>query len=293
MQSPLSRRRLLRWIASSAGIGWASSSQAASTRAKRVDEAVTVRRVSIELPHLPPGLDGFRIVQISDLHLEPFTKPHHIEETVKVCRSLSPDLIAITGDFVTHDTGSMGLLGELLAPLQAPSGIFACLGNHDFWSGHDEVIKVLKVRGIPTLRNEMRLIHTDGGLLPLAGMDTRYMGEPNIRATLSTLKPDQPLVMMMHEPDVADDLAEAGVPALQISGHTHGGLVRLMGKPPSRLRRARWGREYIAGRYQVGPVQLYVNQGIGCIGVPVRIHCPPEVTEITLRSPELRSGATA
>jgi predicted MPP superfamily phosphohydrolase len=255
-----------------------------------VDEALTVRRVSVELPHLPAGLDGFRIVQISDLHLEPFTKPHHIEETVKLCRSLAPDLIAITGDFVTHNTDSMGLLGELLSPLEAPCGIFACLGNHDFWSGHDVVVKVLEERGISVLRNEMRLIHADGGVLPLAGMDTRYMGSPNIRTTLATWKSDQPLVMMMHEPDVADDLAETGVPALQLSGHTHGGQVRWMGRPPSRLRRARWGREYIAGRYQVGSVQLYVNQGIGCIGVPVRIHCPPEVTVITLRSPESKSA---
>ena len=128
-------------------------------------------------------------------------------------------------------------------------------------------------------------IHTDGGMLHLAGMDSRYVGRPNLHSTLSGWKPNQPLIMMMHEPDVADDLAEAGVEALQLSGHTHGGQLRILGRPPPNYRRARWGKKYLAGLYDIGSVQLYVNRGIGCVGVPMRIMCPPEITEITLRSP--------
>lgn len=290
MRTPFSRRHFLRGVASCVGIGGISSARANERQETGRTWELMVKRISVDLPHLPPGLDGFRIVQISDLHLEPFTTPEQIAETVKMCLSLAPDLIAMTGDFVTHNTDCVGVLGELLAPLQAPCGVYATLGNHDFWSGHDAVVKALKERNIPMLRNETRFIQAEGGVLPLAGMDTRYMGPPGIRTTLAAWQPDQPLVMMMHEPDVADDLADAGVPALQLSGHTHGGQVKIMGMPPL-LRRARWGRKYLTGTHAVGPVQLHVNDGIGCIGVPVRIHCPPEVTEITLRSPELRAGA--
>lgn len=295
MERLTSRRRFLHWAASYAGAAWATSSIAGTGCTERVGSQLRVTRVAVELPHLPPGLDGFRIVQISDLHLEPFTKPRHIEETVKACQSLAPDLIAMTGDFVTNDVRAVGLLAELLAPLDAPCGVFACLGNHDFWCGHEVVAKGLQERGIPMLRNETRRIHADGGVLRLAGMDSRYMGRPNLRKTLSGWKPGQPLVMMMHEPDVADDLAAAVVPALQLSGHTHGGQIRLMGLPPLplRIRRARWGRKYIAGRYDVGPVKLLVNRGIGCVGVPLRVLCPPEITEITLQSPHVRAKAEA
>ncbi len=106
-----------------------------------------VTRVPVTLPHLPPEMDGFRIVQISDLHLEPFTKPRHIEETIATCNALKPDLVAMTGDFVTNNTRHTGLLAELLSQLHAPCGVFACLGNHDFWCGAPEVEKALSGRG--------------------------------------------------------------------------------------------------------------------------------------------------
>ncbi len=250
-----------------------------------------VTRLSVVLPHLPAAMDGFRIVQISDLHLEPFTKPKHIQATINACNALQPDLVAMTGDFVTNHARSAGVLGELLVQLKAPAGVFACLGNHDFWSDHTMVEKALKERGIGVLRNETRLIHTDGGVLHLAGMDSRYVGRPKLHTTLADWKPGQPLIMMMHEPDVADELAAANVAALQLSGHTHGGQLRFMGRPPPNYRRARWGKKYLAGLFDVGSVQLYVNRGIGCVGVPLRIMCPPEITEITLRSPLEENGA--
>lgn len=243
------------------------------------------------LPNLPPDMDGFRIVQISDLHLEPWTKERHIQATVDTCNALKPDLIAITGDFVTHSVRSIGRLAELLAQLEAPHGVFACLGNHDFWSGPQEVEKGLKERHISVLRNETRRIHTDGGVLNLAGMDSRYVGQPDVRRSLAGWKPTQPLVLMMHEPDVADSFATAGVTGLQLSGHTHGGQFRFMGMRPMAFRRPNWGKNYLTGLYDVGPLQLYVNPGVGCVGVPFRIGCPPEVTELTLRSALVQSRA--
>ena len=287
-----SRRRIIRGLLSS------MPSAAPGAPAAPLPPAVPrvrlrVTRVASVLPHLPAGLHGFRIVQLSDLHLEPFTKPRHIERAVETCNALRPDLVALTGDFVTNTARPAGLLAELLSRLEAPHGVFACLGNHDFWSDAAAVERALADRGIGVLRNETRLIRTGGGDLPLAGLDSRYVGRANLRSALDGWRPDRPLVMLQHEPDVADDLAAAGVAALQLSGHTHGGQLRLLGRPPHALRRARWGKKYLSGRYQVGPVQLYVNRGIGCVGVPLRLMCPPEVTEITLLSPDAVSSDAA
>lgn len=284
MKSWFSRRRFLRQAAASAAAGWAGS----SVWAVGEDEASRgpkVVRVSVELPHLPPGLDGFRIVQISDLHLEPYTRPKHLLKMVDACNALEPDLVAMTGDFVTYTSRPAGQLAEILSGLEAPHGVYASLGNHDFQSGHEEVVKALTERDIPVLRNEVRRIRTDEGSFSLAGMDSRYVARPNLRQALQGWKPGQPLVTLMHEPDVADEFAEAKVETLQLSGHTHGGQLIFMGMTPSVHRRARWGKKYLAGAYNVGTVKLYVNRGIGTVGVPLRVKCPPEVTEITLRSP--------
>lgn len=287
MPKVLPRRHFLQQCLSFAALGGASGG---TTFAKiGVDESKRLRteRIEIELPSLPPGLDGFRVAQLSDLHLEPWTTPEQIQQAVDACNALKPDLVALTGDFVTDNTRAAAPLAEILAQLEAPHGVFATLGNHDFWSGATEVEKALADRNIPMLHNEMRRIHADGGVLNLAGTDSIYICKPNIRATLADWRDNQPLVVMMHEPDAADVFAEAAVAGLQLSGHTHGGQLRFMGKDPMVMRRARWGKKYLAGHYTIGSLQLYVNRGIGCVGVPMRIGCPPELTEITLRSPEV------
>ena len=287
--SIFSRRRFVGSLLAAAPVAGVSATGLAG--ASRMPLRVT--RVASVLPHLPPALHGFRIVQLSDLHLEPFTKPRHIEQAVRECRALRPDAVVLTGDFVTHSARPAGLLAELLSPLEAPHGIFACLGNHDFWCDAAAVERTLSDRGIQVLRNETRVLATGRGELPMAGFDSRYVARPNLHSALDGWQPGRPLVVLQHEPDVADDLADAGVAALQLSGHTHGGQLRPFGRPPHALRRARWGKKYLAGRYDVGPVQLYVNRGIGCVGVPLRVFCPPEVTEITLLSPEVAGASPA
>jgi predicted MPP superfamily phosphohydrolase len=276
-----SRRSILRKFTALAACG--STSAAIASDNKRL----LIERVEITVPGLPPAMDGFRIAQLSDLHLEPFTTVADILQSVQTCNSLKPDMVALTGDFVTHNTRAAPVVAELLAQLKAPYGVYASLGNHDFWSGAPEVVRALNEHKIPVLRNETRRIRTDLGTLWLGGLDSVYVNKPDVRKTLQDWKQTQPLVLMMHEPDAADVIAAAGVKALQISGHTHGGQLVFRGKAPMTLRRARHGKKYLAGQYQVGPLQLYVNRGIGCVGVPLRIGCPPEVTELTLRSPEL------
>jgi predicted MPP superfamily phosphohydrolase len=293
MHGITSRRRFMRKLLTSAALATFTSRASASAGGAKVSDWRKLRlaKVEITLPHLPASMDGFRIVQISDLHLEPFTKMHQIHATVNACNALKPDLIAITGDFMTNTSRSAGRLTEVLGQLHAPQGVHACLGNHDFWSGHEALEKALKDRKISVLRNQTRPIHTDRGVLHLAGVDSCYTGRPRVRQSLEGWKAKQPLVLMMHEPDVADVFADAQIEALQLSGHTHGGQLCFMGMTPMTFRRPRWGRKYLAGRYDVGSVQLYVNRGVGCVGLPLRVGAPPEVTELTLRSPELARQA--
>lgn len=281
-----SRRHFLRRLTSLAILG-TSSAQAGVPGRKRLE----VVRVELPAPGLPPALDGLRIAQLSDLHLEPFTKPEDIQRTVEACNALRPDLIALTGDFVTHSAKPAGLLAEMLGQLEAPHGVFACLGNHDFWSGAPEVERALTERRITLLRNGGRVVPVGKEALHLAGFDSAYVGRPAVARTLDGWNPRHALVMLMHEPDAADGIAAAGVQGVQLSGHTHGGQLVFAGRPPSYLRRARHGKKYLAGRYDVGGLQLYVNRGIGCVGLPLRIGCPPEITEITLRSPRLWPAA--
>jgi uncharacterized protein len=281
-----SRRLLIKKLMTLAAVSGATGGSALAGSGVAGRRNLKLERVEITLPNLPPGLDGFRIGQLSDLHLEPYTTEADIQRAIDMCNGLKPDLIALTGDFVTDTAEPAPVIAELLTQLQAPQGVFACLGNHDYWSGAAHVVKNLQERKIPVLCEETRCIQTDRGALYLGATDSNYMREPDVRKTLAQFKEKQPLVLMMHEPDGADIVAAAGVQALQLSGHTHGGQLRFLGKDPMNMRRARWGKKYLEGHYDLGNIQLYVNRGIGCVGVPWRIGCPPEVTEITLRSPK-------
>lgn len=281
MSELYSRRNIIRSLAALAVAG-PTSAAVASDRKK-----LKIERVQIQVPGLPASMDGFRIGQISDLHLEPFTTQEDIWNAVQTLNSLKPDLVAVTGDFVTNNTKAAGLVADTVSRVEAPHGVFASLGNHDFWSGPEDVVRALNQKNIPVLCNETRRVCTDKGTLWLGGIDSVYITKPDVRKTLQDWKDTQPLVLMMHEPDAADDIAAAGVKALQLSGHTHGGQLVFGKNSPSRIRRARHGKKYLAGHYKVGGMELYVNRGIGCVGVPWRIGAPPEVTEITLRSPEL------
>lgn len=281
MSELYSRRNIIRSLAALAVAG-PTTAAIASDRKK-----LKIERVEIQVPGLPASMDGFRIGQISDLHLEPFTTQEDIWNAVQTLNSLTPDMVAVTGDFVTNNTKAAGLVADTVACAEAPYGVFASLGNHDFWSGPEDVVRALNQKNIPVLCNETRQVRTDKGTLWLGGIDSVYINKPDVRKTLQDWKDTQPLVLMMHEPDAADDIAAAGVKALQLSGHTHGGQLVFGKNSPSPIRRARHGKKYLAGHYKVGGVELYVNRGIGCVGVPWRIGAPPEVTEITLRSPAM------
>jgi predicted MPP superfamily phosphohydrolase len=240
---------------------------------------VAVEQVQVPLKNLPSGLGGFKIVQMSDIHLYPYTQLGLVQEAVSVANALRPDLVVLTGDYVLQTAASIFDLAPVLASLNARYGVFSIVGNHDVWTNVDVVRAGLEESGIPVLRNEGITLGAGGSLINLAGLDDGWSGRPDLVTTLASLPTGIPTILLAHEPDLADAFSLDGRVSLQLSGHTHGGQIRLPGIGAPFL--PFLGRKYDRGLYKVNDMWLYTNSGLGLV-FPFRFNCPPEVTEITL-----------
>jgi uncharacterized protein len=249
------------------------------------------------IPGLPAAFDGIRVVQLSDIHLDEFTEPFFLREAVKRINEINPDLIFLTGDYVTRSpisnrvtifNGSVWQCANILNELKCRQR-YGILGNHDYMTGEDEVIAALTDNGIQVLRNAYLPIERAGGRFWLAGVDDPVFGNPDSGAAIpKSIRniPNEPVVLLCHAPDYVDDLLtepEAQAVALMLSGHTHGGQIRLPFFGPFHL--PVLGRKYVRGWFRFGNLQLYVNRGLGTVDLPFRFHCPPEITVFTLRTP--------
>ena len=249
-------------------------------------------RVEIALERLPAAFDGFTIAQLSDFHYDEHFGVHPIRAAVDLVNGVRPDLVVLTGDFVTasllvkqlHNGKESARAAEpcakLLAGLQARLGKLAVLGNHDVGTDPGFVTEALQSNDIPVLCNTAFLIEQGGERLWLAGLDSLER-KPKMEAALKIIPQSEPVVLLVHEPDFADRAAKYPVD-LQLSGHSHGGQIWLPGIGAPWL--PYWARKYPRGRYQVGRLPLYTNIGLGTIRVPVRLNCTPEVTLVTLRA---------
>jgi predicted MPP superfamily phosphohydrolase len=237
-------------------------------------------RERFEIACLPRELDGFRIVQITDIHIGPILDRRFAEHLVARVNALAPDLVAVTGDLVD---GSAARLADEVAPfagLRARHGVFFVTGNHDHLSGARSWVEVVSRLGMRVLRNERVRIGTDAASFDLIGVDDHHGhliggGAEDLDAALAGRDPDRAGVLLAHDPSTFRRARRAGID-LQISGHTHGGqlwpfryLVRLV-------------IPWVAGRYREGRAQLYVSRGTGFWGPPMRLLAPAEITEITL-----------
>ncbi|MCL4859830.1 MAG: metallophosphoesterase [Caldilineaceae bacterium] len=243
-------------------------------------EQLAVERLALPIRGLHPALDGFRIVQLSDFHLYPYTQMGFLRQAVAQASALQPDLIVLTGDYVTLDVEAIHELAPVLATLNARHGVFSVLGNHDLWTNRRAIEAAFAQERLPLLVNQRIPITVGAGHLHVAGLDDGWSGQADLRATLDGMPADEPALLLIHEPDLFDDYAQDPRVALQLSGHSHGGQVRITGKKPRIL--PHLGRKYEQGLYRIGDTWLYTNRGLGYTSVPVRINCPPEITEITL-----------
>jgi predicted MPP superfamily phosphohydrolase len=236
-------------------------------------------QVTIPIPDLPAGLEGFRIVLLSDFHLYPTTRLEFIEEAVASARALMPDLVVLTGDFVQKSADAIFDLAPVLARLEARHGVFCALGNHDHWKGPRIVRDGLESQGLPVLHNRGVLLSHEGAPLYLAGVDDCWSGRPDLKAAMSGHRGQVTTLLLSHEPDPVEEYSQDERVTLQLSGHSHGGQVRLPGLgspflPP-------FGRKYDMGLFLVRNTWLYTNRGIG-VTAPIRLNCRPELTELTL-----------
>ena len=244
------------------------------------------------LQNLHPVFNGFRIVQISDIHLDQYTEDFFLKDVIGRVNALAPDLVLITGDYcsrgpmpMSHGLKAAHHCAELLTALTC-SQRFGILGNHDAAVGPREIRRYLESNGTPVLVNQYIPIQRSGQYFWLSGLDDCLSGTPNLDLALPSLKLLQqaPLVLMAHEPDYVRRIythARGSQVDLVFSGHTHGGQVRLPGGHPLLLPPG--GMIYPEGHYFLGNLQLYVNRGLGTVGVPLRLNCPPEITVATLR----------
>ncbi len=253
---------------------------------------IETTRQRITLRQLPKAFDGFHIAQISDIHIGPFMPVEDIRKCVAMVNQLQPDLVALTGDFVTWEGSPQRAVVEALSALKAPYGIFGCLGNHEQWAGvSNSITSLFSQQGTRILRLENASIESAGERLNLIGVDyqTRVpFGPPREGIVKQYLEGVEPLVLpgavnilFSHNPNTFDRAAELGID-LSLAGHTHGGQVALEYISPD-LSPARLITPYVRGWFQKGNSQLYVNRGIGTIFSPVRFGSPPEITLYELK----------
>ncbi len=247
-----------------------------------VGTTLSVETVHIPIAHLHPALEGFKIVQLSDLHFLPHTPLSLIRSAVARAGELKPDLIVLTGDYVTHEAETIFGMTDVLGDLDARYGVFAILGNHDVRAGKRIISHAIEETGITLLQNEGITFDVGQGQLLLAGVDDCIWGQPDLRRALDRQPADALTLLLAHEPDVIDEFSQAGRIDLQLSGHTHGGQIRLpfWGTPVL----PKLGKKYVHGLRRINGSWLYTNRGIGMVGMPVRFSCPPEVTELILYS---------
>jgi uncharacterized protein len=249
-------------------------------------------RVDISLARLPQEFDGFTIIQLSDFHFDPHFSIIPIRKSVQITNALKPDLIVLTGDFVSAPAIESALrnkraalqadpCSEVLKDLRAPHGVWAVLGNHDAFSDPVHVTQAINAAGIEVLANTSIPIERNGRRIWLAGVTDVLARHADLDAALKGISADDPVVLLAHEPDFADHTAKYPVD-LQLSGHSHGGQIRLPLIGAVYL--PKLGRKYPIGLRTIDRLSLYTNVGIGTLYVPVRWNCAPEVTLITLRS---------
>lgn len=241
---------------------------------------LSVEQLEIPLKKLRPALEGFKIVHMSDIHLHPYTQLEFVQKAVAKANTLQPDLVVLTGDYVLESADSIFELAPALAGLNPKYGIFTSLGNHDLWTNAEVVLAGLRQAGLPVLVNDGVALGVGSDLLYLAGLDDGWSGQLDLTAALAKLPQDAPVILLAHEPDLADNFALDGRISLQLSGHSHGGQVRLPGIGAPIL--PYLGRKYDQGLYRVREMWVYTTRGIGLGPVPTRFNCPPEITEITL-----------
>jgi uncharacterized protein len=268
-----------------------------ATKAKRsvwaTDSRIEISEQRIWLKGLPDSFSGLRIVQLSDIHHGKFYPLEAAARAVALSNALKPDLVALTGDFVSYSRACVEPVAEVLGMLRARYGVLAVLGNHDFRVSADGITRALDRQGIEVLRNRNVRLCFRGEELALAGVDDHGYGA-DLRRAMGGIPAGTPKILLAHNPQIIRGAARYGAD-LVLSGHTHGGQINFpvigsvaYGRSPERLR-------YKIGWDRLADTQIYVSRGLGTIVLPWRLRCPAEIPHIELLPslPADRHGAAS
>jgi predicted MPP superfamily phosphohydrolase len=274
----LDRRRLLRRLLIAGGL---SLGGAAWLSLFGERHHPLIRQVTVPIPDLPADLEGLRIGQLSDLHRSAWVEEDFIRASASRLMDLKPDLIALTGDFISHSAKFGASAAAALAHLSAPLGVYGCLGNHDITHDPENLMRCLDEVGIRVLQNRSTAVFHRSSTFWLCGVDDARRGRPDLHSATEGVPPDAFKLLLCHEPDFADRAEPHGFP-LQLSGHSHGGQIVL--PVAGRLITPPGGTKYPKGlqRVERSGMWVHTNVGLGVIGLPIRFNCPPEISLLTL-----------
>jgi hypothetical protein len=241
---------------------------------------VKLRNIDVGIAELPPELDGYRIVQLSDLHIGSFDDKARGLEWVRRANAEHADLAVVTGDLVTAGTAYYDAASDVVAELRAKDGVLVIFGNHDQWD-NAKFTRALQARGVTVLKNEWRVFERGAAKLCVAGLDDAYTSRSDLELTLAGRPAAAPTVLLSHYPEFFEPAASLGVD-LVLAGHTHGGQFAVP-FASRRLNLAALSRQRGRGLFRERGSQLYVNAGLGTTGPPLRLGVAPEIAVLRLR----------
>ncbi len=252
-----------------------------TTRARAEARSISVTRQAIELPQLPAAFEGMSIAFLTDLHCSPQTPPDFLARVVEETNRLKPELVLLGGDYTSRGTAYLRPVAEVLGRLEAPRGVYGVLGNHDYWEDPAAVRAALRQSGIVDLTNAGRWVNVNGSRIRIAGVGDLWQDVQDLHAALAGVKESDAVILLSHNPDYAMRLKDKRV-GLVLSGHTHGGQIRLPRIGPV-ITNSQYGRRLVSGLVSFDSFQLYTSRGLGTVIVPLRYQCPPEIALFTLK----------
>ncbi len=239
-----------------------------------------ITETEIRLKRLDRAHDGLRVVHLTDIHHSLWTRLRVVRRTVHLANALEPDVVALTGDYVSFSPACVWPVARALGKLHARLGVFAVLGNHDFRVGADEMARALRAQGIHVLRNSHFALRAGGAALWMVGIDDLWWSADDLERALHHVPGSDSKILLCHNPLGIHLAARKGID-LVLSGHTHGGQVRLpvVGSVHGR---SKLGERFVDGWNRLDGTQIYVGRGIGVSVVPFRVGCPPEIACLRL-----------
>lgn len=248
-------------------------------------EDFEVINIDIEIKNLNPIFHNYKIINLCDIHLGQWMTPEYLNGVVDIVNSHKPDMVTLTGDYVSYNIDDVkDYLEDSLKKLKPKDVSLAVLGNHDHWLNPETIKKVLKNANIHNVSNDVFVLNKEGHELYVAGVDSMMVGEDNLGKVLTKIPDESAAILLAHEPDFADLSSLSRKFSLQISGHSHGGQFIIPGINTT-LFRGSYSRKYPVGKYKVGNMIQYTSRGLGTNIFWFRLNCPPEITIFHLKSP--------